>query len=65
MLKTLQHNLAKAQNAMKKHADQHRTARSFFVGDMVYLKIQPPREHALGSANPLKLSSKLYVHQVF
>jgi hypothetical protein len=27
---------------------------------MVYLKMQPHREHALGSGNPLKLASKWY-----
>jgi hypothetical protein len=60
MLKVLQQNLAKAQSSMKKFADNHRTARSFKIGDMVYLKMQPHREHALGSGNPLKLASKWY-----
>jgi hypothetical protein len=60
MITTLQQNLAKAQRTMKKFADQHRTKRSFQVGDMVYLKMQPHREHASGLQNFLKLTSKWY-----
>jgi hypothetical protein len=60
MTATLQHNLAIAQKAMKTQAHKKRTPRSFIVGDMVYLKMQPYREHALGSGNPLKLCSKWY-----
>jgi hypothetical protein len=60
MILTLQHNLAKAQTAMRKYADQKRTPRSFQVGDMVYLKMIPQRETALGQGNPLKLASKWY-----
>jgi hypothetical protein len=45
---------------MKKFADTHRTPRSFLLGDMVYLKMEPHRETALGSGNPLKLASKWY-----
>jgi hypothetical protein len=45
---------------MKKFADPKRTIRSFNLGDMVYLKIQPHREHALGMGYPLKLTSKWY-----
>jgi hypothetical protein len=45
---------------MKKYADQQRTERQFNVGDMVYLKVQPYRETALGLRNTLKLSSKYY-----
>ena len=45
---------------MKKHADKKHTDRSFQVGDMVYLKMQPHREQALGTGNPLKLASKWY-----
>jgi hypothetical protein len=34
-------NLIKAQERTKKYADKNRKERSFVVGDMVYLKIQP------------------------
>jgi ribosomal protein L21E len=60
MLKSLQQNLLQAQNRMKKYADLKRTERKFEVGDMVYLKMQPYRENALGLRNSLKLSSKYY-----
>jgi hypothetical protein len=45
---------------MKKQADKKRTPRSFDLGDMVYLKMQPYREHALGTGRPLKLASRWY-----
>jgi hypothetical protein len=60
MLKTLQHNLLQAQQRMKKYADAKRTERSFEVGDLVYLKMQPYRETSLGLRNALKLTNKWY-----
>jgi hypothetical protein len=45
---------------MKKHADKNKIEKSFLVGDMVYLKMQPHREKALGLCNALKLTSKCY-----
>ncbi|KAK1693984.1 hypothetical protein QYE76_010681 [Lolium multiflorum] len=60
MITVLQQNLAKAQQTMKKCADQHRTPRSFTIGDMVYLKMKHHREHALGSGTPLKLAPRWY-----
>jgi hypothetical protein len=60
MMKFLQQNLTQAQNKMKKFADLNRTKRTFEVGDMVYLKMQPYRETALGLRNSLKLTSKFY-----
>jgi hypothetical protein len=69
ILKSLQYNLQQAENKMKKFADLNRTERSFEVGDLVYLKMQPYRETALGLRNSLKLTSKFYgpfriVHKV-
>jgi ribosomal protein L21E len=60
MLQSLKRNLQQAQNRHKKFADLKRTERHFSVGDMVYLKMQPYRETALGLRNALKLSSKYY-----
>jgi ribosomal protein L21E len=60
IMKSLQQNLLQAQNRMKKYADLKRTERTFEIGDMVYLKMQPYRETALGLRNSLKLSSKYY-----
>jgi hypothetical protein len=56
MLQTLQNNLLQAQQRMKKYADLQRTERTFDVGAMVYLKMQPYRETALGLRNALKLT---------
>lgn len=60
IMKSLQQNLTQAQQKMKKFADLKRTERVFEVGDMVYLKMQPYRETALGLRNALKLTSKYY-----
>jgi hypothetical protein len=60
MISILQRNLAKAQKKMKQFADTKRTPRTFALGDMVYIKMQPHCEHALGKGNPLKLVSKWY-----
>ena len=53
-------NLLKAQARIKQQADKHRTERSFELGDMVYLKIQPYRHTSLSIHRSLKLHSKFY-----
>ena len=58
--KSLHQNLLQEKIRMKKYADLRRTDKSFIVGNMVYLKIQPYRETTLGLRNALKLSSKYY-----
>lgn len=60
LLSRLKDNLAQAQSRMKKYADKQRSERSFSVGDMVYLKLQPYRLTAFGILNSLKLISKYY-----
>uniref|UniRef100_A0A0A9GL08 Tf2-1-like SH3-like domain-containing protein n=1 Tax=Arundo donax TaxID=35708 RepID=A0A0A9GL08_ARUDO len=60
MINQLKANLAQAQCRMKKYADTHRSERSFSVGDMVYLKMQPYRMAAFGIRHSLKLTSKYY-----
>ena len=45
---------------MKKFANLKRTERTFSKGDMVYLKMQPYGEIALGLRNSLKFTSKYY-----
>lgn len=60
MLKTLQYNLTQAQSKMKKFADLKRTERTLDEGDMVFLKMQPYSETALGLRTSLKLTSKYY-----
>lgn len=53
-------NLQKTQSRIKHQADKHRTERSFQVGEMVYLKVQPYRHSSLSIHHSLKLHSKYY-----
>jgi hypothetical protein len=56
----LKENLTQAQARMKKYADKKRTERTFDVGDMVYLRMQPYRMAAFGIRQAIKLTSKFY-----
>jgi hypothetical protein len=47
MMTKLRENLIQAQERMKIFVDSKRTEREFMVGDMVYLKLQPFKHHAL------------------
>ena len=50
-----------AQNQMKQQADQHRSERSFDVGDWVFLRLQPYKQMSLKQAKKdHKLSPKYY-----
>ena len=44
MFKDLKYQLRKAQTRMKSQINQHRTERSFQIGDRVFLKLQPYRQ---------------------
>lgn len=60
ILSQLKEQLKKAQDRMKRFADEKRIERSFSVGYWVFFKIQPYRQITLaGNRNP-KLSSKYY-----
>lgn len=50
----LQH-LARAQLHMKSQADKHRSERSFDVGDMVYVRLQPYIQSSLAPWSNQKL----------
>ena len=43
-LRELRYQLAKAQERMQNHSNQHRRDVTFTVGDFVYLKLQPYRQ---------------------
>lgn len=43
----LKENLSKVQQQMKSFVDQHRTERTFDVGDWVFLKLQPYRQNTV------------------
>lgn len=54
-------HLLRAQNRMKQYADSRRSDRVFQIGDHVYLKLQPYRQHSLkGRHIPHKLSPRFY-----
>ena len=60
MLKMLQFQLRRAQNRMKMQTDKHMTERSFHIGDMVFLKLQPYRQGSVAHALVQKLALKFY-----
>jgi hypothetical protein len=60
MLTKLRDNLAQAQARTKKFTDAKRSERTFSVGGMVYLKLQPLRHNAFGLHQNLKLTTKYY-----
>ena len=61
VLQLLKDNLNLAQNRMKQQADQHRSERSFDVGDWVFLRLQPYKQMSLKQAKKdNKLSPKYY-----
>ena len=61
VLQLLKDNLTLAQNQMKQQEDQHRSERSFDVGDWVFLRRQPYKQMSLKQAKKdNKLSPKYY-----
>jgi hypothetical protein len=61
VLQILKDNLTMAHNRMKQQEDQHRSERSFEVGDWVFLRLQPYKHMSLKQAKKdNKLSPKYY-----
>jgi len=58
ILTLLQHNLQHAQQRMKRYSDLKRTERSFEVGQMVYLRLQPYKQSSVAARRNLKLSPR-------
>jgi hypothetical protein len=50
VLQILKDNLTMAQNCMKQQVDQHRSERSFELGDWVFLRLQPYKQMSLKQA---------------
>lgn len=59
-LHLLKHHLAAAQNRMKQQADKHRSERNFNLGDWVYVKLQPYRQHSLKNHHCHKLAPRYF-----
>lgn len=60
MLLLLKFHLMRAQHCMKQHADEHRSERSFEIGDFVYVKLQPYRQQSVVVSPIQKISPKYY-----
>jgi hypothetical protein len=60
ILQSAKENLQSAQNQQKIYADRHRVERSFEVGDLVFLRLQPYRQSSLKRIGAEKLKSKFY-----
>ncbi|KAJ1392945.1 Chromo-like domain superfamily [Sesbania bispinosa] len=59
-LRQLKYNLHRAQNLMQKYANAHRKSVEFQVGDWVYLKHRPHRQHSIHSKINSKLAAKCF-----
>ena len=61
VLQLLKNNLTSVRNRMKQQAYQHRNERSFDVGDLEFLRLQPYKQMSLKQATKdNKLSPKYY-----
>lgn len=60
ILHQLKGQLLQARARMKKYAGMHRQERSFVIGDLVYLKLQPYRQQTMVLCKKLKLSKRYY-----
>ncbi|XP_073357735.1 uncharacterized protein [Aegilops tauschii subsp. strangulata] len=56
----LRDHILRAQHRFKKQADQHRTERSFEVGDTVLLKLQPYAQSSVANRPCAKLAYKYF-----
>ena len=60
ILDILKGNLVAAQAKMKLQADKHRQERSFELGDWVFLRLQPFKQHSLRWSKVGKLAPKFF-----
>jgi hypothetical protein len=60
MTELLRQQLLRVQQRMKAQADKHRTERSFSIGDMAWLKLQPYVQSSVASRANHKLSFKYF-----
>ncbi|XP_057861872.1 uncharacterized protein LOC131070380 [Cryptomeria japonica] len=60
ILKAFKENIQQAQNQQKLYANHHRIERSFEVGEMVFLRLQPYRQSSLKMSGAKKLKPQFY-----
>ena len=60
ILKLLKENLQTTQNRQKMSADKHGLERSFEVGDLVFLRLQPYRQSSLKKSGVEKVNPRFY-----
>jgi hypothetical protein len=60
ILRELKDHLQRAQNQQKVQADKHRVDRTFEVGDLVYLRLQPYRQASIKRSGAKKLQPHFF-----
>ena len=60
ILRELKDHLQRAQNQQKVQADKHRVERTFEVGDLVYLRLQPYRHASIKRSGAEKLHPRFF-----
>ena len=60
IIRSLKDNLQHAQNQQKLYVDRKRTERSFEVGDLVFVRLQPYKQSTLKRSGAEKLKPRFY-----
>jgi len=59
-IQMLKYHLERTQRRMKQQADKHRIDREFEIRDLVYVKLQPYRQHTVVVRTSQKLAAKFF-----